>query len=104
MECPCKNCLTLGICKALVRKGDLFDLLSLTDRCDFFKWYIFPHKEPQFAVQQKLTLKVGDKVSYNIHTKGGRSVRLDYCINELKETLLKDVDFTDGWGDLDNVK
>ena len=78
MESPCKNCITLSICKAEVHNGDLFNLVGLTDKCVHMKYLIFPHKKPLVTAVQR----VDDP---NQH--------LDLCIKALKEDLLKDICF-----------
>lgn len=78
---PCENCLTLAMCRSRVSGGDLWDLIGLTQKCQHMKYFIFPSKNPLITADQaKIT-------NPNEH--------LDKRILELKENLLKGIDFND---------
>ena len=42
MGVPCRDCITLGMCKARLNNGDLLDLLCLTDQCSLLRSYLYP--------------------------------------------------------------
>ena len=79
MSVPCKNCLTLAMCKARIDKGDLVNLLCLTDMCQPFQYFIYPAKDPQNKTQITKT---------DIE-------HLDSCVELLRNSLLKGIKWDD---------
>lgn len=80
---PCENCITLSICKARVKDGDLFDLMGLTDICNPFRQYIFLIYPPT----KRVVIDFSERVPGDIH--------LMKCIKELKNSLLYGIDFNE---------
>ena len=94
MNCPCEKCLTLGICKAQIKDGDLFDLLSLVDRCEHFRKFMF-QDTPMICTEEKLKIQVDD-YSYTLGSKITNSNNLTERIELLRKNLLHNVKFTNG--------
>jgi len=42
MEIPCKECITLGMCKARLNGGTMMDLMCLSDQCSLLYQFLHP--------------------------------------------------------------
>ena len=45
MKVPCKNCITLAVCKARLVGKDMMDLMKLAKDCSLLNAYVMPKNE-----------------------------------------------------------
>lgn len=97
MNSPCINCITLSICKARLDKGDFFDLMGLTDLCNPFRLYMFPHKRPLITASQTISITEEDG---KYKTTGGLTIidendKISKLLDGLRNNLLDGIDFNE---------
>lgn len=86
MNPPCKDCITLSICRAKLNDATTKELMELADKCSILFHFLYFNKKDNVPFVTYSNIRTGSarQMQYN---------QLEYSISLLDDTLLKDLPF-----------
>jgi hypothetical protein len=77
MECPCKDCITLPICRGLVCTDTMRFLLNIEKKCSLYSEYVITkHTSTRIHINEAHAVETGKYLGFTISNVGPHQKRV----------------------------